>query len=113
MSGAYGLSPESVKKAQGIVEDYKGRFNNEAAALGSEIDALKSGWQGQGADAFQALHTYWNDQQRTIVQILDNFKDGLGETNTRAANAEISAVDGVKRAEKALSNAHLNGRLGG
>jgi len=113
MSGAYGLSPESVKKAQGIVEDYKGRFTNEANSLGTEIDALKAGWKGQGGDAFQALHTYWNDQQRTIVGILDNFKEGLGTTNTQAANAEISATDGVKRAERTLSEARLNGRLGG
>lgn len=109
----YALSAEHVKKAESIIDDHKGRFTQLAAKLESEIqDHTKTGWQGQGADAFVALQAYWQQENKAILGILDTLRDGMKGTSTQAMNAEINAMDGVKAAERALQNNPRLGRLG-
>lgn len=116
MANAYGLSPSDVTKAQGVVNDYRDRFTQQARQLFDNVETQMAGkWVGNSATAFRALHQAWQDKQRTIVQILNQFHDGLDDTKKGALEQETNAIDGVKAAERQLdaaSHGHYHARLG-
>jgi len=116
MANAYGLSPAGVRKAQDIVDRHRDQFQAQGRKIFSDVEAMQGGWVGQSATAFQALHRTWDEKQQTIVNILNQFRDGLASTEKNAVQAETDALDGVKKAERQLdaaANGNLHMRLGG
>lgn len=113
---AYGLTSESVKKVQSIVLEYKNQFTTSANRFQNDIATERGqNWKGEAAEAFTALSQTWGEKATTIITLLQRFHDGLDDTNKAAMQASLDSVDGLKQAEKQISDAaggHLSARLG-
>lgn len=88
-AGALREATEHVKEARSDVTAASQRLAQQITSIGAK-------WGGEGARAFQQVHTRWQEKQATIVRVLDDFADQLIETDrdnlaTDAAQAEISA----------------------
>jgi len=75
-----------------------------SADLTSELDELRSQWQGAGGRAFFVLHEAWSERQRRVVSALDELAAALHGTER-----DVTTTDD---AQAAAYHQDL-GRLGG
>jgi WXG100 family type VII secretion target len=67
--------------------------------LMTELDGLRGGWKGAGAQAFDAARTRWSDDMRTLHQALD-------ETATAIETAGRSYTSSDDESARRLNATH-------
>ena len=99
----FGQGEGTLTRASGMVSDAKADFTTISGRLTDQIAAVQGRWGGQGATAFFALHQAWTENQKIIVDALDDFSASL--TTTEKDN---TSTDDAQNA----SYTKLSGRLG-
>lgn len=104
MSNAdYGQGQATLSKAAQMVTEAKADFVKEADKLSGQISDMQGKWVGQGASAFFVLHQSWTENQRKILNALDEFSSSLQTTEQ---------VNTTNDEDQNAVFARLNGRLG-
>jgi uncharacterized protein YukE len=84
----------TLSTAAGMVADAKHDFDRLNNELVQHLDATRTAWAGQGAQAYKALGHAWSEKQRTIVGALTRFELSLRSTekdNIRTDDDQSSA----------------------
>lgn len=99
----FGQGEGVLSHAAGLVDDARADFDALARTLDGQIQGARSGWAGQGGNAFFALHQAWTEKQAIIVGALEEFSASL--TGTERDN--VATDEGESASFQSLS-----GRLG-
>lgn len=74
-----------------------------ASNLSGQIEPVAASWKGAGGTAFFSFHQAWQEKERKIVDILNNFASAIGATHTTT-----TAVD----TDESSTYKNIAGRLG-
>jgi len=80
----YEVTKADLDRAAADLRDARADFDRLSASLRSDIDSLRSRWQGAGAAAFHRLSEQWDTRYRTVTRVLDRFGDSVGVNVTVA-----------------------------
>lgn len=94
-----GLSAEekALSRAATMVQEARGDLTRLQGNLSGQIEAVRMRWQGEGGNAFQVLHTAWQEKQTRITRALDDFERSLLETEQDNTTTDQSQMDLMNR----------------
>jgi WXG100 family type VII secretion target len=75
-----GQGHSTLNKGAALVADAKADFDRISKTLDGQIQGLRGRWQGAGGTAFFTLHLAWTEEQKVIVQALNEFENALTST---------------------------------
>ena len=98
----------TLSRAAGMVSTAKTDFDRLSRTMSDTIVSYQGKWQGQGGQAFFALHQAWTEKQDRIVRALDRLRgrtdlDREATTSTPTStqsdnmNKNLGRLDGVKQ----------------
>jgi WXG100 family type VII secretion target len=70
----------TLGKGAALVAGAKVDFDRISNKLDGQVQGLRGRWQGAGGTAFFTLHQAWSEEQKVIVQALDEFQSALTST---------------------------------
>lgn len=94
-----GLSQQekALSRAATMVREARGDLNRLQGNLSGQIESVRMRWQGEGGNAFQVLHTAWQEKQARITRALDDFERSLLETEQDNITTDGSQMDLMNR----------------
>ena len=81
-------SEQSMANGASKVDEASTQITQVLSKLGSEVDQLRSGWRGQGANSFMQVHEAFGQQANKINTALKNMHDALVSNKTTYATQE-------------------------
>ena len=93
-----------LSRAAEMVAAARADLTRDAGSLESQVNGLRSRWQGAGGRAFFGLHQAWTEKQRVIVGALDRFEHSL-----RATERDNVSTDETQQGHQLALSARLDG----
>lgn len=91
MANQIGQEAGALKAIAKRVDEAKADFKKESNLLDNQIQAMANKWQGEGGNAFRALHVAWVEKHEKINNVLDNFRDSLEQTEADNVSTDQQA----------------------
>jgi WXG100 family type VII secretion target len=82
----------AILEGSSIVDQYKTTLLGEVSNLRGKIEGWSAQWQGQGAAAFNQLHTAWEQKVQDLFNSLDDFVQALKGTASQVEEAEQASA---------------------
>lgn len=99
MNEGNGLSQQekALSRAAEMVAQARGDLTRLQGNLSGQIESVRMRWQGDGGNAFQVLHTAWQEKQTRITRALDDFERSLLETEKDNVDTDLGQSDLMNR----------------
>lgn len=76
----FGHAEGALKQIADRVIQAKQEFGQHSATMESQLEGMRSAWQGSGGLSFQQLKDAWVEKHKLVVTALDKFHASLTET---------------------------------
>ena len=97
MSGSFKTTAEEMTAFANRIGEVNQQIHGEIQKLNQLVDEVKSGWQGQAAQAYQQLQTRFNEDANALNKVLDEIKQAIEATTKLYAATEAEQAQGIGR----------------
>lgn len=89
----FGHAEGALKQIAERVVQAKQEFGQHSATMESQLEGMRSAWQGSGGVSFQQLKDAWVEKHKLVITALDKFHASLTETeaDNRAVDEQAGA----------------------
>ncbi len=85
----------ALRQGAAAVREAKSGIDQQTAKVRGEIESLRGYWSGAAAAAFTGLMNRWDEQVRTLNNVLITLEDALAGTERDQAATEQSHQDTI------------------
>lgn len=72
-------------------------LNAEAAKLRGQVEAKQARWKGAGGTAFFQFHDAWQQKEKKIIQILNDFSNSINATHSQSVQTDTDESSNYKK----------------
>ncbi|MEV8098713.1 WXG100 family type VII secretion target [Kitasatospora sp. NPDC085879] len=88
MAGQFRTTAEEMNAFANRIGEVNAQVQGEIQRLNALVDSIKSGWQGQAAQAYQQMQTRFNEDANALNKVLDEIKQAIEATTKLYAQTE-------------------------
>ncbi|MEW1911497.1 WXG100 family type VII secretion target [Kitasatospora sp. NPDC085895] len=88
MAGQFKTTAEEMNAFANRIGEVNAQVQGEIQRLNALVDSIKSGWQGQAAQAYQQMQTRFNEDATALNKVLDEIKQAIETTTKLYAQTE-------------------------
>ncbi|HLH60119.1 MAG TPA: WXG100 family type VII secretion target [Ktedonobacteraceae bacterium] len=96
MSGRIMVTPEELQQASSQFNAKAAELEQMLQSVQSQIESLRSTWQGQAAANFDALMAQWTQDVQGINQVLSQVSQHLNQASQAYSETDTSIARGFQ-----------------
>lgn len=96
MSGRIMVTPEELQAASSQFNSRAAELEQMLQSVQSQIESLRSTWQGQAATNFDALMAQWTQDVQGINQVLSEVSQHLSQASASYSETDTNIARGFQ-----------------